>query len=111
MGEDLRTLLEEGVRIAYGARAELGRFVSMHHVSPSLALLLEQLQATFRSAAEALAWLNRRVPSLGGSPLDLIANGEASRVVRALPGFTVRSHRPTAAVRPSGGPSPRILLH
>ena len=111
MGEDLRRLLEEGVRIAYGARSELGRFVSMHHVSPSLVQLLEQLQATFMSSVDALAWLDRRLPALGGSPLELIANGEASRVVRALPGFTGRGHRPPAAVPPYAGPSPRILLH
>lgn len=89
MGEDLRKLLEEGVRIAYGARPELGRFVSMHHVSPSLAQLLALLQVTFRSSVEALAWLNRRMPGLGGSPFELIANGEASRVVRALSAHNV----------------------
>ena len=85
MGEDLRRLLEEGVRVAYGARPELARFVTTHHVSPSLAQLLNALRFTFRSSVEALAWLERRMPTVGETPFELIANGEAVRVVRALP--------------------------
>ncbi|MGH7446447.1 MAG: hypothetical protein ACREK1_05120 [Longimicrobiales bacterium] len=84
MGEDLRRLLEEGVRIVYGARSELERFVAVHHVSPSLVQLLEELRITFRTSVEALGWLNRRSSALDGSPYDLIANGEAWRVVRML---------------------------
>src|SRR5690606_16412309 len=55
MGEDLRDLLEEGVRVAYGAEPELVRFVSRYHVSPSIAQVLKALRATFRSSVEALA--------------------------------------------------------
>lgn len=90
MGEDLRRLLEEGVRVAFGTPAELARFVRAHHVSPSLAQLLTALRVTFRSSVEALAWLNRRLPTFRATPLDLIAEGEAARVVRALPAYDLR---------------------
>jgi hypothetical protein len=84
MGEDLRRLVEEGVRVAYAAPADLEEFTSAHHVSPSLVRLLEELQRTFPSSADALAWLERRTPVADGSPLDLIAKGEAYRAVGAL---------------------------
>ncbi|HEX6134083.1 MAG TPA: hypothetical protein VFZ24_08970 [Longimicrobiales bacterium] len=84
MGEDLRRLLEEGVRVAFGTQAELARFVATHHVSPSLAQLLMALRLTFRSSVDALAWLDHRMSAVGGTPFELIANGEAARVVRAL---------------------------
>lgn len=90
MGEDLRRLLEEAVRAAYGPDAELARFVAAHHVSPSLVQLLDAIQVTFRSSVEALAWLDRRMPSFDGSPFELIAEGEAVRVVRALTAEGVR---------------------
>lgn len=84
MGEELRRLLEEGVRVAYRAPTELAQFTSTHHISPSLVRLFEELQVTFASSAEALAWLDRRTPVADGSPFDLIARGEAYRAVRAL---------------------------
>jgi hypothetical protein len=84
MGRDLRQLLEEGVRVAYRTPAELARFTSAHHVSPSLVQLLEALQVTFRSSVEALAWLDRRAPAADRSPFELIAAGEAYRAMCVL---------------------------
>ncbi|HEX6307522.1 MAG TPA: hypothetical protein VFZ69_05000 [Longimicrobiales bacterium] len=84
MGDELRAVLEEGVRVAFGPQPDMARFVARHRVSPSLAQLLRALRFTFRSSVDALGWLDCRQPALGRSPFDLIAAGEVARVVRAL---------------------------
>lgn len=84
MGEHLRRLLELGIGVVYAGRREFERFVAEQDVSPLLAELLAVLPGTFPSAAEAIAWLDRPAPAFDASPFDLIAHGEASRVLRAL---------------------------
>jgi len=85
---ELRLFLETGLRLAYDEPEELAAFLVRHDAAPSFALLFREVRAAFCSSAEAMAWLYRRVPAFDGTPYDLIAGGEAARVVRALAALT-----------------------
>lgn len=88
---ELRSFLETGLRLVYDEPAKLAEFVAKHDAAPSLILLFQQVKAAFCSSGEAIAWLYRRVPAFDGAPYDLIAEGDAKRVVRALAALTTEA--------------------
>lgn len=87
MGEHLRRLLEEGLLVASEGPKGVAQFAEEHRLAPALVQLLDELGRAFSSAGEAMSWLERSMPAFGASPLDLIAQGEAARVARALAAF------------------------
>lgn len=86
MGTDLQELLEEGVRVGKESVEALRSLAEQHHLAPALAQVLEELSLVFPSPEDAIGWLARPTPAFDGSPFDVIAQGEAVRVARALRG-------------------------